>query len=449
MPKPHWHPPSPRQNSRVNVAQSLDMARSLLSRGNLPAAEKVLAPLLKALPNDASALHLMGALRNMQNQASLALPLLERALKANPDDAGCWNDTGLVYARLQRFEEAKAAYGRCVALAGQTPLSAKALDNLGRLQLKSDSTAAAGSFRQATEISPDFGLGWYGLAAALVYLGQIDEAQLAARKAVDLMPKSTARSLLASTLARCGYTQVAIDFYREWQAHEPNNPEIQHHLRALTQPESPERASDAYIASTFDKFATTFDAKLARLDYLAPQLVSAALQRREPTPHAALEILDAGCGTGLCGPLLGPWAKRLVGVDLSPGMLVQARQRKAYAALHQGELVQFLTAHPDTFDVVVSADTLVYFGSLVEVMRACQSSLHAGGHVIFSVEALEDESQSHRLATSGRYAHSQVHVRDAAAAAALAVCEIVQGVLRTESGAPVAGWIVSLQKEGG
>ena len=39
-------------------------------------------------------------------------------------------------------------------------------------------------------------------------------------------------------------------------------------------------------------------------------------------------MLDAGCGTGLCGPLLKPFAGRLDGVDLSPRMLAKA------AAIH-------------------------------------------------------------------------------------------------------------------
>ena len=46
-------------------------------------------------------------------------------------------------------------------------------------------------------------------------------------------------------------------------------------------------------------------------------------------------VLDAGCGTGLCGPLLRPYAKRLVGVDLSSGMLERARAAVGAAHLRQ------------------------------------------------------------------------------------------------------------------
>ena len=37
----------------------------------------------------------------------------------------------------------------------------------------------------------------------------------------------------------------------------------------------------------------------------------------------SLDVLDAGCGTGLCGPLVAPYARRLVGVDLSEAMLAR------------------------------------------------------------------------------------------------------------------------------
>ena len=62
------------------------------------------------------------------------------------------------------------------------------------------------------------------------------------------------------------------------------------------------RASDAYIQKVFDSFATSFEAKLAMLHYQAPMLIAAALAD-SGVVKAKVEILDAGCGTGLCGPL--------------------------------------------------------------------------------------------------------------------------------------------------
>jgi predicted TPR repeat methyltransferase len=448
MAKRQWRsaPIGKQQPTKLTLAQSLDLGRSLLSQGNLLAAENVLSSILTALPEEPGALHLMGALRNMQGKSDEALTLLEKAVQWVPNDAGRWNDLGLVYAKLMRAEQAMAAFQRSIDLAGPGSSAAKSLDNLGRLQLKCDVKAAEQSFRQATMISPDFGLGWYGLAEALINLGRLDEGLQAVDQAVRLMPKSLARAVVASALTSHKHQQAAVKFYQEWLLQDPDNALVLHHLKALTQPQSPDRASDAYIQMAFDGFAATFDSKLARLDYHAPAQVVAALQACYPVPAAALDVVDAGCGTGLCGPLVASWAKSLCGVDLSAGMLAQAKARSVYSGLYQAELVSFLHAHPDNYDVVISADTLCYFGSLIDALAACHRAVRHGGHVFFTVEALLDDSVAHRLAPTGRYAHSRVHVQEAAQQAGLTVGSMDQATLRTEGAEPVVGWVVSLKK---
>ena len=59
---------------------------------------------------------------------------------------------------------------------------------------------------------------------------------------------------------------------------------------------------------------------------------------RASTPSQRLDVLDAGCGTGLCGVLVAPFARRLVGVDLSDGMLAHAGDKNIYHALIRAEL---------------------------------------------------------------------------------------------------------------
>lgn len=448
MALPKWKPPArgSAQVGKLKVAQALNQARSLLAQGDLAAAEKVLSVVLKALPRQPGALHLMGAMLSLRGESAKALVLLEQAVQLQPKDANIWNDIGLVYGKLARVDDAIASYQQCISSACEAELTAKALDNLGRLQLSFDVMVAEQSFRRATQCSPRFGLAWYGLAQALIQQDKLAEGLEAAHEAVSLMPRSMARVVLASALSNRGHQQAAIDFYQQILDEDPDNPRVLHHLKALKTPLAPERASDAYISSTFDGFAATFDNKLARLQYLAPQLVCTALQSVYPHAQGSLDVVDAGCGTGLCGPLLTPWAKRLVGVDLSSAMLDKARQRAVYSELHQMELTQFLVERPATFDVVVSADTLVYFGDLTEVLCACQRALLHGGHVLFTLEALGNDALAHRLAPHGRYAHSRQHVLNAAQAAGLIPCSIETHTLRIELGESVAGWVVSLQK---
>ena len=95
---------------------------------------------------------------------------------------------------------------------------------------------------------------------------------------------------------------------------------------------------------------------------------------------------------------------------------------------------------------MISADTLCYFGRLNEAMQASAAAVRPGGHVIFTVEALDDDATPHKLLPSGRYAHSLAHVSAAAHGAALQVLAIKRVALRAEGGRPVIGWLVTLSK---
>jgi SAM-dependent methyltransferase len=93
-------------------------------------------------------------------------------------------------------------------------------------------------------------------------------------------------------------------------------------------------------------------------------------------------------GPGLCGPLIAPYAARLVGVDLSGGMLAHAREKAVYHALVQEELSEFLRDNVGAFDLIVSADTLVYFGALDEVFGRAAAALRPNGLLVCTLERL-------------------------------------------------------------
>ena len=98
--------------------------------------------------------------------------------------------------------------------------------------------------------------------------------------------------------------------------------------------------------------------------------------------------------------------------------------------------------------MVVSADTLCYFGALEGVADAARRALRPGGRLVFTVEALpEDDSASHRLLSHGRYAHRRAYLRSVLDDAGFVRQRIVADVLRSEGGLPVLGWLVSARRE--
>ena len=90
----------------------------------------------------------------------------------------------------------------------------------------------------------------------------------------------------------------------------------------------PARAAADYIETTFDSFAANFKAKLERLSYRAPALVAAALDNAGLTAAKQLDVLDIGCGTGLCGPFIAPRARRLGGVDRTARRAAREKHRR-------------------------------------------------------------------------------------------------------------------------
>lgn len=210
-------------------------------------------------------------------------------------------------------------------------------------------------------------------------------------------------------------------------------------LAALDRPDA---LTPDYIRTLFDQYADRFDSDLTgTLKYRAPQAVAALLTR---CGVASAETLDLGCGTGLSGIALLPFARTLGGVDLSPQMVAKAKARGIYSDLSVGEAQAFLEQAKRSWGLIAAVDVLNYIGDLSPIFAAAASRLTSGGVFAGTVEKREEGGVT--LTEKRRHRHGEDHVRVAASAAGLTAVELVEDVLRHEGGKPVVGLIFVLRK---
>ncbi|WBV44646.1 tetratricopeptide repeat protein [Pseudoroseomonas cervicalis] len=391
-----------------------------------------------------------GAARHRQGALAEAAALYRQVLALAPEQPDALNLLGTVLRQQGDLEGALALIRRALARQPQAPVYlaslGAALAEAGRLE------EAVAALRGALQRRPRDGLSLRHLGQALAALGRAREALPPLRQAVKLAPDSPeARLALAHAAREAGATPES---RREAEAalrlagqDAGLAGQARFLLAALGAAAAPERAPAAYVRDLFDQYAPRFDADLTqRLAYRTPQALAALLAAQGGPAEGQLDILDLGCGTGLSGLALAPFARRLEGLDLSPRMLAEAARTGCYAALHEADLLDFLPRHPAAYDLVAAADVLNYLGDLAPALAAIAAALRPGGRALFSVET--GEASPYALGEGLRYRHALPHLRGLCAAAGLALRAEQPSVLRQERGQDVAGALLLLQRAG-
>jgi predicted TPR repeat methyltransferase len=280
---------------------------------------------------------------------------------------------------------------------------------LGRGELE----AAADLLVQTIETAPRFALAWFRLGELRLRLAQTDEAVAAFQQVCALDPED--------------HLGAGLHLVR---------------LGALPSGDMPA----AYVRTLFDQYAPRFEASLSgTLAYRGPALLRDALATacaREQHAMCFGDMLDLGCGTGLTGVALRPFVERLVGVDLSAGMVAAAHEKRIYDRLETGDLIAFLHAEAReqrAYSLILAADVFPYLAWLPPVLGAAAKALAPGGLIGFTVEthAGDDVILGEKL----RYAHGAAHVRGALAGAGLSLIVLDDAWTRSESGVPAPGLV--------
>jgi predicted TPR repeat methyltransferase len=284
------------------------------------------------------------------------------------------------------------------------------------LQLKGDLPAAADLIEQAIELAPNFTSAWFTLGEIRLQLGERDKAIEAFRKARD------------------------------------SDPEDQHgaglHLMRLGDAAMAEMPK-AYVQALFDQYAPRFEHALINdLGYRAPALIfKAVLAARVAAKKPAFfkRTIDLGCGTGLAAQAFARQVDHFIGIDLSSGMIKEARATELYAELEVADMIEGMRTKPDaSANLVIAADAFVYLSDLAPVLTEAKRVLVAGGTLAFTLETHAGDGIM--LGEGLRYAHAADYVRGAIAKAGLKLLTLEPCSPRNENNEPVRGLVIVAEK---
>lgn len=384
--------------------------------------------------------HLGNALLQL-NRFAEAEQSARKSLELAPASAECWQTLGEALAHQGRYQDAADIFRKAISIKPDFALPhyglGMALGNLEQFDQAIDSLNAA------LRLRPDFPEALSSLGTALIGKRRLDEAVDTLRKAVKLRPDHLDTHIeLARALELARRYPEAADEFREVLRLSPDNPNVKFHIAALSGQDAPPAPPAALVTTLFERHAESFDEHLLeQLEYRVPRLLHEAVVAAGAA--ANLDLLDLGCGTGLCGVLFRPMARKLIGIDLSPAMLAKARERNIYDGLEVADVTAALLTAPSRYDLLVAGDVLCYMGDLSAVFTAAARSLRPSGLLAFSVES--HPGAGWKLGPTRRYAHSPDYLRQTATAANLEVVSLRQTPLRKENKIDVSGLIVVLR----
>jgi predicted TPR repeat methyltransferase len=388
---------------------------------------------------------------HMAGRLDEAAAIYRAHLRKHPNHWETLQALGTISLQSGHFERAQYFLGEATRLA-PTSLDALRLRGAALMQLGRHAAALA-CFEQALRVKPDFVEALVNRAVALFEMKRLDEALVGFDSVLALDPDNVVAWTNRGNVfqAQKGFDE-ALACYDRALAIQPDQ-ETAKQNRFFVQLELGQvsRIAERALRETFDEVSPRFDELMVNQLHYRGHLQVRTLAERVMPLAAPMTILDLGCGTGLVGESFKDVAAggRLDGIDLAPRMIEAARARGIYDDLILGDLETVLSEPGSSYDLILSADTMVYLGDLGPTFLGVAKRLKPGGFYIFAVESKEGEAKEDKgweQTPQNRFRHSETYLRSEAARAGLSFVDSMRDTLRREADIPVPGLVAALKK---
>jgi tetratricopeptide (TPR) repeat protein len=223
----------------ATISAALAIAVQHHQAGRLQAAEEIYRQVLRAEPNQADAIHLLGVIEQQRGKPEIAAEYIQRAIGLNGDVAAFHNNLGEAYRALRRFSEAVASFRRAVEL---KPDYAEAYYNLGNAWKDQEKLEeAVACYGRALELKPEYAAAYNNLGNAWKDLENLDKAVDCYRQALAWKPDfAEAHDNLGNALTATGALHSAEDCFRAALRHNPRFAPAHCHLAELLRGKLPQ-----------------------------------------------------------------------------------------------------------------------------------------------------------------------------------------------------------------
>ncbi|MCW5583124.1 MAG: tetratricopeptide repeat protein [Gammaproteobacteria bacterium] len=459
-----------------HVTLCLHLANILKAKGLFNDAVKILKNVIRLDPHFSAAFNNLGTVYFAQEAWSDAINSYHAAIEIQPDYLDAYYNLGLALTKSKRYEEAMNAYKALIEL---SPQHAMGRFQLACLFMQQDQYQAAIEQFDIIERAHPFHFETQtNLATCYLKLGWLDHAKTHYLKALDLMSNDFQVLFNLGVISmQQGQTKAAIEFYSRalsvdpnlFEVHnnlavaylsikqpdyalmhfrgalrlQPTDRSIQHIINILTHDQDLALSPPEYIRSLFDSYADYYDAHMTQyLNYQVPVLMYQLANEKANLMAKKWDILDLGCGTGLCGERFKPDARFLVGVDICEKMLMVAA--KIYDDLIHADILSFLNTQTQTYDIILAGDVLVYYGDLSTVFSAVSNILRLNGIFVFNVEV--GGPRNYEMTKSGRFAHSKNYLESLIVDNKFDILSYQSISIRTQDKRIVPGYLYLLNK---